>query len=64
MRPPLAGAGRLFDGLYFEEFGCGKWMVVRQLDGLTPGEEPIAGWLVHPDLQLTPTHASARCLQR
>lgn len=43
VRSPLAGAGRFFDGLYFEEFGCGNWMVIWQFDGLTPGEELIAG---------------------
>ena len=36
-------AGRFFDGLYFEEFGCGSWMVIRRFDGLTPREELIAG---------------------
>lgn len=40
---PSRGAGRFFDGLYFEELGCGNWMVMGRIDGHTPGEELIAG---------------------
>ncbi len=41
--PYVYSEGRPWDGLYFGEFGCGNWMVIRPIDGLTPGEELIAG---------------------
>ena len=36
-------ARQFFDGLYFEEFDCGNWMASGRIDGLAPGQEPLAG---------------------